>query len=63
VHEALASGWDTQDARFGMIAAATGHAMAFSTWQSLVREQGLADEDAVEVMVALVRCLSPSRAE
>jgi AcrR family transcriptional regulator len=63
VHEALVSGWETRDVRFGRIVAATGHAMAFSTWQSLVREQGLADEDAVEVMVALVRCLSTSRAE
>src|SRR5262245_58030953 len=35
-------------------AAAIGHAMAFSTWRSLVREQGLAAAEAVELMVGLV---------
>jgi len=34
--------------------AALGHATSFSTWQSLVREQGLAPESAVEWMAALV---------
>lgn len=35
--------------------AATGHALAYPTWKSLAREQGLADEQAVELMRALVR--------
>jgi AcrR family transcriptional regulator len=34
--------------------AAVGHAIAFSTWKSLVREQGLDDDAAVELMRALV---------
>jgi AcrR family transcriptional regulator len=34
--------------------AALGHAIAFSTWRSLVREQQLGDEEAAAVMVALV---------
>jgi AcrR family transcriptional regulator len=34
--------------------AALGHAIAFSTWKSLVREQGLDDRRAVELMCALV---------
>ena len=34
--------------------AAIGHALAFSTWRSLTRDQGLADDDAVELMCALV---------
>jgi AcrR family transcriptional regulator len=34
--------------------AALGHAIAFSTWKSLVREQGLEDDAAVELMRALV---------
>ncbi len=34
--------------------AAVGHAIAFSTWKSLVREQGLDDADAAELMCALV---------
>jgi AcrR family transcriptional regulator len=33
---------------------AIGHALAFATWRSLVREQGLADADAVELMAGLV---------
>jgi AcrR family transcriptional regulator len=34
--------------------AAIGHALAFPTWRSLTREQGLADADAVALMCALV---------
>jgi AcrR family transcriptional regulator len=34
--------------------AALGHALAFSTWRSLVREQGLSDTDAAALMCALV---------
>ena len=34
--------------------AAIGHATAFSTWKSLVREQGLADAEAVELACRVV---------
>ena len=34
--------------------AATGHAVAFTTWRSLVREQGLDDAQAVELIGRLV---------
>jgi AcrR family transcriptional regulator len=34
--------------------AALGHAIAFSTWKSLVREQGLSDTEAVTLVCALV---------
>ena len=43
---------------FRVIAAAIGHAIQFPTWQSLVRGQGLSDRNAVEVMIAMVRCLA-----
>lgn len=36
--------------------AAVGHAIAFSTWKSLVREEGLANTAAAELMCALVAC-------
>ena len=36
------------------VRAAIGHALAFTTWQSLVREQGLAVRDAVDVMCRLI---------
>jgi AcrR family transcriptional regulator len=34
--------------------AAIGHALAFPTWRSLTRDQGLTDADAVALMCALV---------
>lgn len=40
------------------IRAAIGHAIDFVTWRSLVRQQGLEDTQAVQVMVAMVRCLT-----
>jgi AcrR family transcriptional regulator len=36
-------------------AAAIGHALAFASWRSLTREQGLDDRDAAELMCSLVR--------
>src|SRR5215207_9948195 len=36
------------------VRAALGHALAFATWSSLVREQGLADAQAVRLMQGLV---------
>jgi len=39
--------------------AAIGHALAFSTWRSLVREQGLSQAEAVELASGFV--LSPAR--
>jgi AcrR family transcriptional regulator len=41
--------------------AALGHATAFSTWKSLVREQGLADDDAAAMMHALVATAADPR--
>ncbi len=34
--------------------AAIGHALSFRTWQSLVREQALAEREAVQLMCRLV---------
>jgi AcrR family transcriptional regulator len=34
--------------------AALGHALAFSTWRSLTREQGLSDEDAAALIARIV---------
>jgi AcrR family transcriptional regulator len=36
------------------VGAAVGHALAFTTWQSLAREQGLDDRQAAELMCRLV---------
>ena len=40
--------------------AATGHALAFPTWRSLTRDQGLDDHQAVELMCGLVGASSRS---
>jgi hypothetical protein len=34
--------------------AAVGHALAYTTWRSLAREQGLTDERAAALVCALV---------
>jgi AcrR family transcriptional regulator len=41
--------------------AAIGHALAFPTWRSLTREQGLADGDAVALMCGLVESSATAR--
>jgi hypothetical protein len=38
--------------------AAIGHAVGFETWRSLAKE-GLADEEAAELMVRFVTCIGP----
>lgn len=42
------------------LGAAVGHATAFMTWYSLVRDQRLDDAEAIEVVVALVNCMAVS---
>jgi len=52
----LATGWGVEDERLALLLAVLGHALDFQTWRSLVREQGLDDERAVDVMMRMVRC-------
>ena len=61
VRELLVAGWSVPAERQALVSAAVGHAIGFETWRSLVREQGLADEQAVAVMVAMVCCLDSCR--
>jgi len=53
----LATGWGVEDERLALLLAAIGHALDFQTWRSLVRQQGLDGEQAIEVMVGTVQCL------
>ena len=53
----LVTGWGVGDERLALLLAALGHALDFQTWRSLVRERGLEDEQAIEVMVGMVRCI------
>jgi hypothetical protein len=46
-----------EDERLDLLLAAPGKTLDFQTWHSLVRQQGLNDEQAVEIMVGMVRRL------
>jgi AcrR family transcriptional regulator len=52
----LARGWKTRGRRRQALTAAIAHSLDPSTWESLVRRQSLREEDAVELLVRLVRC-------
>jgi AcrR family transcriptional regulator len=54
---AVAEGWDTEGERGEALMAAIGLALDFQTWRTLVRQQGLGEDRAVELMVGMVRCL------
>lgn len=59
--QVLAAGWQDRAAHRRVRRAVIGHALAFPTWRSLVRDHGLDDADAVAVMVTLVRCSGSAR--
>ena len=52
--DGLASGFD----RSSSVRAAVGHALAFETWRSLVRREGLSTRRALQMMLALVASAS-----
>lgn len=58
MRDVLAVGWRVRGKRRELLLAAIGHALDFGTWRSLVRQQGLDDERAIELMVCTVRCVS-----
>ena len=58
VKQVLVEPWQRDGQEKPLVAAAIGHAVAFPTWQSLVRQQGLEDVEAVLVMVRMVRCVA-----
>ncbi len=53
----LTTGWRAEDQRLKTLLAALGHALDFRTWRFLVHEQGLTDEQTIELMVGMVRSL------
>jgi AcrR family transcriptional regulator len=58
-HETLMAGRRVRGAARRRVFAATGHALAFTTWRSLAREQGLDDSQAADLMCLLVGAASP----
>ena len=55
VRELLLAPWRVRGAARARVGRAIGHALAFRTWQSLVRGEGSSDEEAAELMVALAQ--------
>jgi AcrR family transcriptional regulator len=58
MREVLEAGWSVESSRRDLLHAALGHALTFSTWQSLVQEQELAEEAAIELLVRMIRCIT-----
>ena len=52
----LARGWETPDGPLQTLLGAIGLALDFQTWRTMARQQGLNDEQAIELMVGMVRC-------
>lgn len=53
----LAAGWETHGGRSGpLLLGAIGLATDFRSWRTMVRRQGLTDEEAIGLMVGMVRC-------
>jgi AcrR family transcriptional regulator len=58
MHRVLAEGWKTPEdqAHPPLVFGAIGVALDFQSWRTMVRKQGMSDEQAVELMARMVRC-------
>jgi len=54
LNDVLVEGWQAQGRRRHVLRAAINHATSVATWQSLVRQQELSDNEAVRIVVAMV---------
>ena len=61
VSEILLRGRRERGAARRRVQAALGHALVFPTWQSLTRNQGLTNDEAVAVMAAMVEAAGQAR--
>lgn len=52
--QVLLAGWDEAAGHDALRRAAVGHALAFTTWRSLTREQGLERDEAVALMTRVI---------
>jgi AcrR family transcriptional regulator len=55
IRELLLQAWPARGGARARLRRAIGHALEFRTWQSLVRRQGCAADEAVQLMVAFAR--------
>ncbi len=56
----LAAGWQTHNGTSRPLLGTIGLALDFQSWRTMVRRQGLTDEQAIDLMVGLVRCTTHS---
>jgi AcrR family transcriptional regulator len=56
MRDTLAKGWRRRGRRRRLLLAAIEHALDLKTWQSLVRERRLSNDDAVELLVRFLAC-------
>jgi AcrR family transcriptional regulator len=54
--QSLATGWESYEGSPRLVLSAIGLALDFQTWRAMVCTQGLSDEQAIELMVGMVRC-------
>ncbi len=58
MRDALAAGWEQRDGqRHKLLYGVLWMALEFQTWHTLVRQQGFDDDESIELMVSMVRCL------
>jgi AcrR family transcriptional regulator len=61
MHRVLAPGWETPNTHSeALLVGAIGLALDFQSWRTMTRKPGMTDEQAVELMVRMVRCLTRS---
>jgi AcrR family transcriptional regulator len=61
IREELVDRWNVAEPPRARLAAAIAHALRFETWRSLARAEGLQDEDAADLMVALAQAAADLR--
>jgi len=61
IRDGLVAGRGVRGRRARYARAALGHALAFPTWRSLTHDQGLGEDDAVELMSRLVETVASRR--
>ncbi len=60
VKRSLSEGWSARGRARRRIEGVIGLALDFSTWRTLVRSEGLTDDEVVELFVRSIRCLADS---
>ena len=58
--DVVAAAWRVRGRKRALLRAAIGHALAFPTWRSLVRDQGLTHAQAIELMRRLTGDCAPT---